>query len=76
MTKLLSKDDELILLCAFRYAFGRQTYMPDVVVRRLLRDWDHLSQDLKKSIKKEINEEWYQLTDIDKPTWQQILDKD
>lgn len=71
--------DENILFYAFRYALGRMTTAPSMVVRNLLNNWQHLSDDTKNQIKEEILQyrEQNKLCGmkIDDDEWQKVLDK-
>ena len=49
-------DDTLMLLCAFRYALGRRTYIVSTVVDLVLHNWDNIPEYDKTLMKKEINE--------------------
>ena len=49
-------DDTLMLLCAFRYALGRRTYIVSTVVDLVLHNWDNIPEHDKTLMKKEINE--------------------
>lgn len=50
--KLDIKED--ILFMAFRYALGRRTYAVGEVVDSLKHNWEHLSQNIKDLVKREI----------------------
>ena len=54
--KIENDNDRLILICAFRYALGRMTYIPDVVSEEIINNWNSLSKHDKKLIQKEIKE--------------------
>ncbi len=47
-------DPELVLLCAFRYALGRRTYVPRSIIEEIYKNWDNLDIVRKKQIQKEI----------------------
>ena len=49
-------SDNLILICAFRYALGRMTYVVRVVVDEIHKRWNTLSEGDKELIVKEIRE--------------------
>ena len=49
-------DDTLILLCAFRYALGRRTYIVSTVVDLVLHNWDNIPVHDKTLMKNEITE--------------------
>ena len=76
----INKDFETILLCAVRYAIGRQTYIPSLVIDYITPLLPYLSEDVLKLIANEITEhDTYEggLGDekIDKPYWEQFLRK-
>ena len=76
----INKDFETILLCAVRYAIGRQTYIPSLVIDYITPLLPYLSEDVLKLIVNEIIERYtYEgaLGDekIDKPYWEQFLRK-
>ena len=76
----INKDFETILLCAVRYAIGRQTYMPSLVIDYITPLLPYLSEDVLKLIADEIIGSYtYEgaLGDekIDKPYWEQFLRK-
>ena len=76
----INKDFETILLCAVRYAIGRRTYIPSLVIDYITPLLPYLSEDVLKLIVNEIIERYtYEgaLGDemIDKPYWEQFLRK-
>ena len=76
----INKDFETILLCAVRYAIGRRTYIPSLVIDYITPLLPYLSEDVLKLIVNEIIEHYtYEgaLGDemIDKPYWEQFLRK-
>lgn len=76
----INKDFETILLCAVRYAIGRQTYIPSLVIDYITPILPYLSDNTLKLIANEITEyEGYEggLGDekIDKPYWIEFLRK-
>ena len=80
MTIEIDKNFETILLCAVRYAIGRKSYMPSVVIDYITPLLPHLSEDVLKLIVNEIVQHYtYEgaLGDekIDKPYWEQFLRK-
>lgn len=80
MTVEINKDFETILLCAVRYAIGRQTYVPSRVIDYITPLLPYLSEDVLKLIADEIIGHYtYEgaLGDekIDKPYWEQFLRK-
>ena len=64
-----------IITAAFRYALGRQTYAPSIIVDMLKREWSDLSVSIKTQIRAEINEAIDQglVHEIDKPMWEKVL---
>ena len=48
------KEPRIVLICAFRYALGRSTYMPSVIVDEIVLNWDKLTEHDKKQIKDDI----------------------
>ena len=77
MKKLEFKDPDLVLMCAFRYALGRKTYVVHSIVEEMLENWDVLSNTHKKLIQKEIkdHEELYGNLgmEMDRDQWYRIL---
>ena len=76
----INKNFETILLCAVRYAIGRRTYIPSLVIDYITPLLPYLSEDVLKLIANEIIERYtYEgaLGDekIDKPYWEQFLRK-
>lgn len=76
----IDKNFETILLCAVRYAIGRQTYIPSLVIDYITPLLPYLSEDVLKLIANEITEhDTYEgaLGDekIDKPYWIDFLRK-
>ena len=74
MTIGIDKNFETILLCAIRYAIGRRTYIPSLVIDYITTLLPYLSEDLLKLIANEITEhDTYEggLGDekIDRPYW-------
>ena len=49
-------DDRLVLICAFRYALGRMTYMPGVIAGAILQVWDDLTKADQQLFHREITE--------------------
>ena len=76
----INKDFETILLCAVRYAIGRRTYIPSLVIDYITPLLPYLSEDVLKLIANEIIERYtYEgaLGDekIDKPYWIEFLQR-
>ena len=80
MTIEIDKNFETILLCAVRYAIGRQTYIPSLVIDYITPLLLYLSENTLRLIAKKITEhEAYEggLSDekIDEPYWLDFLRK-
>ena len=80
MTIEINKDFETILLCAVRYAIGRETYMPSLVIDYITPLLSHLSYNTLGLIANDITEygKYYGgLGDdkIDRPYWLDFLRK-
>ena len=78
MTVEINKDFETILLCAVRYAIGRKSYMPSMVIDYITPLLPYLSENTLRLIANEITEhDTYEggLGDekIDRPYWEQFL---
>lgn len=76
----IDKDFETILLCAVRYAIGRRTYIPSLVIDYITPLLPYMSEDVLKLILNEIVQHYsYEgaLGDekIDKPYWIDFLRK-
>ena len=80
MTVEIDKNFESILVCAVRYAIGRKSYMPSMVIDYITPLLPYLTEDVLKLIVNEIIErDTYEgaLGDekIDRPYWGQFLQK-
>ena len=75
----INKDFETILLCAVRYAIGRKSYMPSMVIDYITPLLPYLSYWMLGLMAAEIIDHNYEgdLGDekIDKPYWEQFLRK-
>ena len=71
-------DQRDMLMYAFRYVLGRQTYAVSTVVDNILHNWGNLSEGDRKLYQREIREhkDTYGFSFIDEPTWNKILSKD
>ena len=74
----IDKNFESILICAVRYAIGRQTYIPSLVIDYITPLLPYLSENTLRLIANEITEhDTYEggLGDekIDRPYWKQFL---
>ena len=72
------QEEQLMLMFAFRYALGRQSTAPSTVVDIIERNWDIIPKQDLKQIQKEIveYEKMFGLSDIDKPTWYKLVNKE
>ena len=59
-TVLMSSDDYILLFCAFRYALGRHTYVVGSIARRLIDNYNQLTEDQRSMFVKEIDEHYKQ----------------
>lgn len=50
------KDEKTVLLCAFRYALGRATYMPLLIAAELEENWKEFELWQQKQIVDDINQ--------------------
>ena len=75
----INKDFETILLCAVRYAIGRKSYMPSMVIDYITPLLPYLSYWILGLMAAEIIDHNYEggLGDekIDRPYWEQFLRK-
>ena len=73
MSTVIDEDFGTICVCAVRYCFGRQTYMPSLVPDFVLRNFKYLNDNELKVMVYDITsaERRNQLGDerIDKPGW-------
>ena len=73
--KLKQTDEDFgtICVCAVRYCFGRQTYMPSLVQAFVLRNFKYLNDNELKVMVDDINFaeriNWLGDERIDKPGW-------
>jgi hypothetical protein len=68
---------EAFIMCGFRYALGRRTYIVGEVCRNLVLVWEDLSELTRKQIKAEIREaidRGHAGLDCDVEDWKKILD--
>ena len=54
--KIVLKDKELILLCAFRYALGRKSYVVSYIVEEIINNWEYFHRSKKLQFKQEIKD--------------------
>lgn len=72
----MSKKETDLLVCSFRYALGRRSAMPSIVVEYLKEDWHKLEEWQQKQIKGDIRhaiEHGCAGDDCDVETWKRIL---
>lgn len=79
-TDYLTNTDENILFFAFRYALGRRTSAPSIVVSRIMRVWEQLRPQTQLQMQDEIRrypEMYGKLGDqCDIDEWQKVLDRE
>jgi len=73
------KDEQLLVMMAFRYALGRKTYVVSNIVDLILDSWDEFSRQRQDQLKREIleHEELYGNLghECDKKCWYKIVNK-
>lgn len=74
----LGADDLFIVCAAFRYALGRRSYAPGLVMRWIKDRADVLTDELRKQIAKEVRE-WDRMGQLNKDSeyqreWLQFAD--
>ena len=74
MIKITEQDKRDILMYAFRYALGRQTYAPSTVADIIINNWDDISDGDKQLYKREILQCPNLGMDLDKDNWMRIVD--
>lgn len=52
---MMDKDAGIIMLCAMRYALGRETYMPGLVQGYIMRHKDELDLNTVRAMIEDIN---------------------
>jgi len=74
------KDRGLILMCAFRYALGRRTYVVSSVVDELIANWKNFDPSRREQYQREIKEHKDMFgnlgMDCDESEWNRILELD
>ena len=74
----LDEDYEIILVCAVRYACGRRTYMPSIVIRYIAPLLPQLSERTLTVLERDIADAGkfggYGDEYIDKPLWIEFLE--
>lgn len=68
-------NEELIDLCAFRYALGRRTYIVDVVTTHLYYKVESYSINMLKRLQEEIRNAPSLGDDCDKYLWDMLLEE-
>lgn len=68
-------NEELIDLCAFRYALGRRTYIVDVVANHLYYKVESYSINMLKRLQEEIRNAPSLGDDCDKYLWDMLLEE-
>ena len=75
----IETDYHLILICAFRYALGRRTYVVDSIVKAIHNEWGALNENDKELMVREILEyksRFGQIGDVfDEDAWMSIVDR-
>lgn len=71
--------DHTILICAFRYALGRRTYVVGSVVREIHRVWNSLSEGDRELLVREIQEHRDNFGNLghecDERDWMSVVDR-
>ena len=47
-------NPRMVLICSFRYALGRRTYVPSMIVEELILNWAYLTEFDKNQIQNDI----------------------
>lgn len=71
------QDGRQLVVCAFRYALGRMSYVTADVARMIKEHWEELSPSDQKLIHREINEALEMDRagmSCDQAIWRQVLD--
>jgi len=80
MDKIQFSDSKVVLVCAFRYALGRRTYVVSTLVEEILNNWELLDNHTKNLMKREIVEHKELFGNLgmscDEDEWKKILDKE
>lgn len=72
---IIDNDFESILICAMRYAIGRQSYMPSIVAGYINMLLPELSDNMLFVMQRDIEEAGsYGDPVIDKPLWMHLLE--
>lgn len=70
----ITEDFETILICAVRYAIGRQTYMPSIVIGYIRPLIGELNTNTLRVMERDVREAgYYGHETIDKPDWVRFL---
>lgn len=75
-TKIASKHNiSTVLVCAFRYAITKKSYVVDAVIQEINTSWSHISIDDKEIICKEIRDNLGFLEPADVDKWVSLVEK-
>ena len=70
-------NQSILLICAFRYALGRRTYVVGAIADIIKANWDHMSQSrrnfYRQEIQKAISDGRAGSVMIDIPEWMSVL---
>ncbi|GEM_PF-886324 len=76
MLKITNNDFNTLIVCSFRYALGRMTYMPslicDIITDNVIELEQHTIELIIKEIKKAVETNNYGM-DMDKDSWLILL---
>lgn len=73
---MIGDVEKIILICAFRYALGRQTYVVSYITEEIIRKWESIERGTRELIQSEIrqHESTFGFSEIDRKEWHKILD--
>ena len=70
-------NQDILMVCAFRYALGRQTYVVGSICDILKANWENMPTSrrefFKNEIREAVNKGWAGSELIDVPQWNSIL---
>ena len=72
----MDNDDQTMLVCAFRYALGKRTYVTSVVARKIIKLWKEIPKVLQEALQDEITKALNDGKAGDQPDiaeWTQVL---
>ena len=55
-SKITLSNTELVLIGALRYAFGRKTSYPSMVMKEIRNNWDNISENKKEIIIRDVSQ--------------------